>query len=66
MGGRTSSGAVDARVALLDELPPRRRAVVVLRYRCDLSVEETARELGCRTGTVKSQAARPSTRCGSA
>jgi RNA polymerase sigma-70 factor (sigma-E family) len=53
--------AVDDRVsllALLDELPPRRRAVVVLRYCCDLSVEETARELGCSTGTVKSQAAR--------
>jgi DNA-directed RNA polymerase specialized sigma24 family protein len=30
----------------------------VLRYCCDLSVEETARELGCSTGTVKSQAAR--------
>ncbi|GAA1514514.1 hypothetical protein GCM10009827_031540 [Dactylosporangium maewongense] len=45
-------------LALLDELPPRRRAVVVLRYCCDLSVEETARELGCSTGTVKSQAAR--------
>ncbi|MGI5177545.1 SigE family RNA polymerase sigma factor [Dactylosporangium sp. CA-152071] len=61
VGGRTGSDAVDERVsllALLDELPPRRRAVVVLRYCCDLSVEETARELGCSTGTVKSQAAR--------
>ncbi|NBE82496.1 SigE family RNA polymerase sigma factor [Micromonospora rubida] len=45
-------------LALLAELPPRRRAVLVLRYFCDLSVEETARELGCTTGTVKSQAAR--------
>ena len=55
------SDAVDERVsllALLDELPARRRAVVVLRYCCDLSVEETARELGCSAGTVKSQAAR--------
>ncbi|MFC5008519.1 SigE family RNA polymerase sigma factor [Dactylosporangium cerinum] len=55
------SDAVDERVsllALLDELPARRRAVVVLRYCCDLSVEETARELGCSPGTVKSQAAR--------
>jgi RNA polymerase sigma-70 factor (sigma-E family) len=55
------SDAVDERMsllALLDELPARRRAVVVLRYCCDLSVEETARELGCSTGTVKSQAAR--------
>ncbi|WP_320067289.1 SigE family RNA polymerase sigma factor [Micromonospora sp. RTGN7] len=45
-------------LALLAELPARRRAVLVLRYFCDLSVEETARELGCTTGTVKSQAAR--------
>ena len=34
-------------LALLAELPPRRRAVLVLRYFCDLSVEETAQELGC-------------------
>ncbi|MEW2385893.1 SigE family RNA polymerase sigma factor [Micromonospora sp. NPDC047707] len=45
-------------LALLAELPPRRRAVLVLRYFCDLSVEETARELGCTAGTVKSQTAR--------
>ncbi|WP_432831603.1 SigE family RNA polymerase sigma factor [Dactylosporangium sp. CA-092794] len=44
--------------ALLAELPPRRRAVLVLRYCCDLSVEETAQALHCSTGTVKSQAAR--------
>lgn len=40
-------------LALLAELPPRRRAVLVLRYFCDLSVEETAAELGCSTGTPK-------------
>ncbi|MFI6237805.1 SigE family RNA polymerase sigma factor [Micromonospora sp. NPDC050784] len=45
-------------LALLAELPPRRRAVLVLRYFCDLSIEETARELGCSAGTVKSQSAR--------
>lgn len=45
-------------LALLAELPPRRRAVLVLRYFCDLSVEETAREMGCTPGTVKSQSAR--------
>ena len=44
--------------AALEDLPPRRRAAVVLRYYCDLSVEETARMLGCSTGTVKSQTSR--------
>ncbi|TVL92476.1 SigE family RNA polymerase sigma factor [Streptomyces sp. SAJ15] len=39
-------------------LPARQRAVVVLRYFEDLSVEETARVLGCGPGTVKSQAAK--------
>jgi RNA polymerase sigma-70 factor (sigma-E family) len=43
---------------LLDGLPPRRRAAVVLRFYCDLSVEATAEILGCSTGTVKSQTAR--------
>ncbi|GAA1842879.1 SigE family RNA polymerase sigma factor [Asanoa iriomotensis] len=43
---------------LLAQLPPRRKAVVVLRYYCDLSVEETAEILGITTGAVKSQAAR--------
>jgi RNA polymerase sigma factor (sigma-70 family) len=39
-------------------VPPRQRAVLVLRYWHDLSVEETATALGCSVGTVKSQAAR--------
>ncbi len=43
---------------LLEALPPRRRAAVVLRIYCDLSVEETAGILGCSAGTVKSQTAR--------
>ena len=42
----------------LAELPPRQRATVVLRYFCDLSVEETAAVLSCSTGTVKSQTSR--------
>ena len=42
----------------LADVPPRQRAVLVLRYWQDLSVEETAATLGCTTGTVKSQAAR--------
>lgn len=44
--------------AALHTLAPRRRAVVVLRYYCDFSVEQTAKILGCSTGTVKSQTAR--------
>ena len=43
---------------LLDALPPKRRAAVVLRLYLDLSVEETAEILGCSVGTVKSQTAR--------
>ncbi len=45
-------------LALLQCLPAGRRAVVVLRYYCDLSVEQTAELLGISTGTVKSQAAK--------
>jgi RNA polymerase sigma-70 factor (sigma-E family) len=45
-------------LAVLANLPQRRRACVVLRYYCDLSVEQTAEILGISPGTVKSQTAR--------
>ena len=37
-------------------LPPRQRAVLVLRYYEDLTEQQIADVLGCRPGTVKSQA----------
>lgn len=44
--------------AMLADLPPRQRAVVVLRFFCDLSVEQTADELNLSPGTVKSHTSR--------
>jgi RNA polymerase sigma-70 factor (sigma-E family) len=43
---------------LLGRLPARRRAVLVLRFLDDLSVEQTAEVLGCTTGTVKTHTSR--------
>lgn len=45
-------------IRALAGVPPRQRAVLVLRYWEDMSVEETAAALNCSAGTVKSQAAR--------
>lgn len=42
----------------LATLPRRQRAVVVLRFLADLSVDETAEILHCSSGTVKSQTAK--------
>ena len=38
---------------LLDRLAPRKRVILVLRFYCDLSVEETADLLGITEGTPK-------------
>ncbi|NBE95812.1 SigE family RNA polymerase sigma factor [Nonomuraea sp. KC401] len=55
------SADVDLRHVLMEALralPPRQRAVVVLRYWEDLSETQTAELLGCSVGTVKSQASK--------
>jgi RNA polymerase sigma-70 factor (sigma-E family) len=46
----------------LAELPPRQRAVMVLRYFNDLPEAEIAEMLSCSVGTVKSQVSRGLTR----
>jgi RNA polymerase sigma factor (sigma-70 family) len=48
---------LDVRAALL-AVPPRQRATLVLRFYCDLDVEQAAAALGCSAGTVKSQTAK--------
>jgi RNA polymerase sigma-70 factor (sigma-E family) len=45
-------------LAALAGLPPKARAVVVLRYWMDLSVEEVAAVLGCSASNVRSQSTR--------
>jgi RNA polymerase sigma-70 factor (sigma-E family) len=48
---------LDLRAAVA-ALPARQRATLVLRFYCDLNVEQCADVLGCTPGTVKSQTAR--------
>jgi RNA polymerase sigma factor (sigma-70 family) len=45
-------------IAALRQLPPRQRAVVVLRYWDGLTETQAAEVLGCSVGNVKSQASR--------
>lgn len=57
--GRDEASDAVARASLaaaLRMLPPRQRAVIVLRFYADLTETETARTMGCSVGTVKSQA----------
>lgn len=42
-------------LAALAGLPPKQRAVVVLRFYEDLGVQQVAKEMGCSTGSVKRQ-----------
>ncbi|MFF9620366.1 SigE family RNA polymerase sigma factor [Streptomyces griseosporeus] len=62
VAGRDEAASwADERGALMTALaglPPRQRAVVVLRYWEDLSEAEVADALGCSPGTVKSQASK--------
>lgn len=52
------TAAIDQRsvlLAALQELPPRQRAALLLRYFEDLSEAQAAAVLGCSVGTIKSQ-----------
>lgn len=40
-------------VAALDQLAPRQRLAIVLRYYADLSVQDIAKAMSCREGTIK-------------
>jgi RNA polymerase sigma factor (sigma-70 family) len=61
----SSSGGLESDAALRllprdapQALPPRQRAVLILRHFEDLSVEDTAAGLSCRRGTVASRSSR--------
>jgi RNA polymerase sigma factor (sigma-70 family) len=48
---------LDLRAAVA-ALPARQRVTLVLRFYCDLNVDQSAEILGCSPGTVKSQTAK--------
>jgi RNA polymerase sigma-70 factor (sigma-E family) len=57
-GGDDNTADVSVRQVVmraLEQLPPKQRAVVVLRFYEDLGVEQVAATMACSTGTVKSQ-----------
>jgi RNA polymerase sigma-70 factor (sigma-E family) len=59
--GHTPAGGTEARMVLwphVKSLPPRQRAVIVLRYYEGLTEQEIAETLGCSRGNVKSTAHR--------
>jgi RNA polymerase sigma-70 factor (sigma-E family) len=56
--GEPAAIEVGRALQALEELPPRMRAVVVLRWYEGLTEAETADALGCSVGSVKSQASR--------
>jgi RNA polymerase sigma-70 factor (sigma-E family) len=56
--GVDNSARIDEQHRLRDalaQLPPRQRAVVVMRFYDDLGVHDVAAAMGCSVGTVKSQ-----------
>lgn len=57
MPGHDLDSRTDIETALR-HLPRGQRAVLVLRFLCDMSVEETAVTLHCSTGNVKAQTSR--------
>lgn len=56
--GATARAERDKVVTALATLPPRQRAVLVLRYYEDYSEKQIAETLGCAPGTVKAHAAK--------
>lgn len=59
--GGSAEGRVEEAMVLraaLARVPRRQQAVLVLRFLCDLPVDEVAAMLDCSIGTVKSQTAR--------